>query len=104
MNEFAGKAVETIKTAGGRFIVRANEVTKLSGDAPNRLVITGWESLDDVKKWQAGEYAKLIQIRDQYAKVRSFAVLRIRRVQNLVKPNVRSELNRSGAGDPRTAL
>jgi len=43
MNEFAGKAVETIKTAGGRFIVRANEVTKLSGDAPNRLVITGWD-------------------------------------------------------------
>ena len=30
--------------------------------------------LDDVKKWQAGEYAKLIPIRDQYAKVRSFAV------------------------------
>ena len=44
MDEFAGKAVETIKAAGGRFIVRANEVTKLSGDAPNRLVITGWES------------------------------------------------------------
>ena len=43
MDEFAGKAVETIKAAGGRFIVRANEVTKLSGDAPNRLVITGWE-------------------------------------------------------------
>jgi hypothetical protein len=38
------------------------------------LVITGWESLDDVKKWQAGEYAKLIPIRDRYAKVRSFAV------------------------------
>ena len=74
MDEFAGKAVETIKAAGGRFIVRATEVTKLSGDAPNRLVITGWESLDDVKKWQAGEYAKLIPIRDQYAKVRSFAV------------------------------
>jgi uncharacterized protein (DUF1330 family) len=74
MDEFAGKAVETIKTAGGRFIVRANEVTKLSGDAPNSLVIPGWESLDDVKRWQAGEYAKLIQIRDQYAKVRSFAV------------------------------
>ena len=57
MDEFSGKAVETIKAAGGRFIVRANEVTKLSGDAPNRLVITGWESLDDVKKWQAGESA-----------------------------------------------
>ena len=33
MDEFAGKAVETIKAAGGRFIVRANEVSKLSEDA-----------------------------------------------------------------------
>jgi uncharacterized protein (DUF1330 family) len=74
MDEFAGKAVETIKAAGGRFIVRSDQITKLSGDSPNRFVITGWESLDDVKKWQAGDYAKLIPIRDQYAKVRSFAV------------------------------
>jgi hypothetical protein len=36
--------------------------------------VTGWESLDDVKKWQGGEYAKLIPIRDQSAKVRQFAV------------------------------
>ena len=100
MDEFAGKAVETIKAAGGRFIVRANEVTKLSGDAPNRLVITGWESLDDVKKWQAGEYAKLIPIRDQYAKVRSFAVptCENRRVQNPARPNVRSELTSKRCG------
>ena len=27
----------------------------LAGDAPKRVVITGWESLDEVKKWQAGE-------------------------------------------------
>jgi uncharacterized protein (DUF1330 family) len=74
MDEFAQQAVKTIKDNGGRFIVRSAEITKLSGDAPNRFVITGWESMDDVKKWQAGEYSKLIPIRDKYAKVRSFAV------------------------------
>ena len=41
MDEFAGKAVETIKAAGGRFIVRSDQITKLSGDSPNRFVITG---------------------------------------------------------------
>jgi len=74
MAEFADKAVATIKAAGGRFIVRSAEIKKLSGDAPNRFVITGWESMADVEKWQAGEYAQLIPIRDKYAKVRSFAV------------------------------
>ena len=39
-----------------------------------RVVITGWESLDEVKKWQAGEYSKLIALRDQVAKVRQFAI------------------------------
>jgi uncharacterized protein (DUF1330 family) len=72
--EFAPAAIKTIKDSGGRFIVRGGEVTSLAGDAPKRVVITGWESLDDVKKWQAGEYGKLIALRDQVAKVRQFAV------------------------------
>jgi len=74
MDEFAGKAVETIKAAGGRFIVRSADVTGLSGDAPKRIVIVGWESMDAMKKWHDGDYAKLIPIRDQTAKVRQFAV------------------------------
>jgi uncharacterized protein (DUF1330 family) len=72
--EFAPAAIKTIKDAGGRFIVRGGDVTPLAGDAPRRVIITGWESLDDVKKWQGGEYAKLIPIRDQSAKIRQFAV------------------------------
>ena len=72
--EFAPAAIKTIKDSGGRFIVRGGEVTSLAGDAPKRVVITGWESLDEVKKWQTGEYGKLIALRDQVAKVRQFAV------------------------------
>ena len=72
--DFAPKAIETIKAGGGRFIVRGGEVTTLAGQPPQRVVITGWESLDEVKKWQAGEYAKLIPIRDQVMKVTQFAV------------------------------
>jgi uncharacterized protein (DUF1330 family) len=72
--DFQQQATKTIKDAGGRFIARGGEVTKLAGDAPQRVVITGWESLDDVKKWQAGEYGKLLPIRDQVMKVTQFAV------------------------------
>ena len=72
--DFAPAAIKTIKDSGGRFIVRGGEVTSLAGDTPKRVVVTGWESLDDVKKWQAGDYGKLIALRDQVAKVRQYAV------------------------------
>ena len=72
--EFQQQATKTIKDNGGRFIVRGGEVTSLAGETPKRIVITGWESLDEVKKWQAGEYKSLLPIRDQVMKVQQFAV------------------------------
>jgi uncharacterized protein (DUF1330 family) len=74
-DEYVPKVLPTIKANGGRFIVRTNEVTGLAGDAPNRVVITGWESMDEVKKWQGSkEYKDLQPLRDQVLKVRQFAV------------------------------
>jgi|SRR6516225_11464004 uncharacterized protein (DUF1330 family) len=74
-NEFVPKVLRTIKDHGGRFIVRNDQVTGFVGDAPKRIVITGWESLDDVKKWQASkEYVDLKPLRDASVKTRSFAV------------------------------
>jgi uncharacterized protein (DUF1330 family) len=55
--DFAPAAIKTIKDNGGRFIARGGDVLTLAGEAPKRVIITGWESFDDVKKWQAGEYA-----------------------------------------------
>jgi len=72
--DFQQQAAKTIKDAGGRFIVRTTEVTSLTGEPPKRVVVLGFESIDEVKKWQGGEYAKLIPIRDQIGKWRSFAV------------------------------
>jgi uncharacterized protein (DUF1330 family) len=69
------KVLKTIKDHGGRFIVRNDQVTGFVGDAPKRIVITGWESIDDVKKWQASkEYVDLKPLRDASVKTRSFAV------------------------------
>jgi len=72
--DFQQQATKTIKDAGGRFIARGTEITALAGTPPKRVVITGWESLDEVKKWQAGEYAKLLPIRDKVMKVTQFAM------------------------------
>jgi len=72
--DFQQQATKTIKDAGGRFVVRTADVTSLAGEAPKRIVITGWESMDEVKKWQGGEYAKLIPIRNEVMKANQFAV------------------------------
>ena len=98
--DFQQQATKTIKDAGGRFIARGGEVTKLAGDAPQRVVITGWESLDEVKKWQAGEYAKLLPIRDQVMKVQQFAVATCenRRARSPAKPSARELIAKKRCG------
>src|ERR1700704_3152873 len=58
MDEYVPKVLPTIKAHGGRFIVRTNEVTGLAGDAPKRVVITGWESMDEVKKGEGRQRNK----------------------------------------------
>jgi uncharacterized protein (DUF1330 family) len=73
--EFAPKAAKIIKDHGGRFIARANEVTSFAGDPPKRVVIIGFESVADVKKWQdSAEQKALLPIREASIKVRSFAI------------------------------
>jgi uncharacterized protein (DUF1330 family) len=75
MDEYVPKVLPTIKAHGGRFIVRTSEVIGLSGDAPKRVVITGWESMDEAKKWQSSnEYKALQPLRDQVLKARQYAV------------------------------
>ena len=94
-DEYVPKVLPTIKANGGRFIVRTNEVTGLAGDAPKRVVITGWELLDEVKKWQGSkEYKDLQPLRDQVLKVRQFAVATCenRRARSPARRSARSEL------------
>jgi uncharacterized protein (DUF1330 family) len=75
-DEYVPKVTNIIKDRGGRYIVRTNEVYSLQGDpGPKRLVIVGFETMDEVKKWQGSkEYTDLKPLRDQVVKVRQFAV------------------------------
>jgi uncharacterized protein (DUF1330 family) len=81
-NEYASKAQAIIKAAGGRFLAiggaaatSGGKVTAFDGDAPKRVVVQVWDSMDKIKAWRANpEYVELRKIGEKYAKFRSFAV------------------------------
>jgi uncharacterized protein (DUF1330 family) len=79
--EYAPKAQAIIKAAGGRFLAiggsaaATGTVTALDGDAPKRVVVQVWDSMEKIRAWRANpEYIELRKVGEKYAKFRSFAV------------------------------
>jgi len=75
--EYAPKVIPiSIKAHGGRYVARTDQITNLAGEAgPKRIVILGFESIDEIKKMQATkEYTDLQPIRDRVYKVRQYAI------------------------------
>ncbi len=79
--EYAPKAQATIKAAGGRFLAiggsaaTTGTVTAFDGDAPKRVVVQVWDSMEKIRAWRANpEFIELRKVGEKYAKFRSFAV------------------------------
>ena len=79
--EYAPKAQATIKAAGGRFLAigvsaaTTGTVTAFDGDAPKRVVVQVWDSMEKIRAWRANpEFVELRKVGEKYAKFRSFAV------------------------------
>ena len=79
--EYAPKAQAIIKAAGGRFLAiggsaaTTGTVTTFDGDAPKRVVVQVWDSMEKIRAWRANpEYVELRKVGEKYAKFRSFAV------------------------------
>src|ERR1700745_605141 len=80
--EFAPKAQASIKAAGGRQIaiggaggVNAKPINSIEDDAPKRVTINVWESMDAFNKWYNGaEYQAALKIGEKYAKFRRYAI------------------------------
>src|SRR5215468_716229 len=80
--EFAPKAQATIKAAGGRFVViggvagvGAKPITGLSGEAPKRITIQAWDSMDAINAWYKGaDYQAALKIGEKYATFRRYAI------------------------------
>src|SRR5438105_15202105 len=64
--EYAPKAQALIKAAGGRFLAiggaaaTAGKVTAFDGEAPKRVVVQVWDSMEKIQAWRANpEYIEL---------------------------------------------
>src|SRR5215467_5060250 len=79
--EYAPKAQALIKSLGGRFLAvggaatTIGRVTAFDGEAPKRVVVQAWDSMEKIQAWRANpEYLELRKVGEKYAKFRSFAV------------------------------
>jgi uncharacterized protein (DUF1330 family) len=80
--EYASKAQAMIKAAGGRFVaiggtagVGAGKLTVFDGEAPKRVTVQVWDSMEKIQAWRADPaYVALRKIGDKYAKFHSYAV------------------------------
>jgi uncharacterized protein (DUF1330 family) len=70
------KVDETVKAAGGVYLVRSTNVERIEGTAPKRLLISRWEDIDKLTAWRESQaYMKTLPLLDKAAKsVRSYAV------------------------------
>jgi uncharacterized protein (DUF1330 family) len=70
------KVDETVKAAGGVYLVRSTNIERIDGAAPKRLLISKWEDIDKLTAWRESEaYMKTLPLLDKAAKsVRSYAV------------------------------
>ena len=70
------KVDETVKAAGGVYLVRSTNIERIEGAAPKRLLISKWEDIDKLTAWRESQaYMKTLPLLDKAAKsVRSYAV------------------------------
>ena len=76
--EWAPKADQTIKDAGGTYLVRSTTVEQIEGAAPKRILISKWDNIDKLTAWRLSEaYMRTLPILDKAVRggsVRSYAV------------------------------
>jgi uncharacterized protein (DUF1330 family) len=77
--EWAPKVDETIKAAGGAYLVRSTTVERIEGAAPKRILISKWGNIDQLTAWRISEaYMRTLPILDKAVgasgSVRSYAV------------------------------
>jgi uncharacterized protein (DUF1330 family) len=75
---YAERVGEVVERFGGRFLVRANEVTPIAGNVvPNRVVITEYPRADDAVAYYVSDaYAPLLKLRLATANTRLVVLAR----------------------------
>src|SRR5262245_34964608 len=75
VKEYLPKAQASIKTNGGRFLVAGQNIKALEGTPPRRVIVTAWDSIEQVEGWfNSPAFKELRSIGDKYAKFRLYTV------------------------------
>jgi uncharacterized protein (DUF1330 family) len=74
--QWAPKADETIKNAGGTYLVRSTAIEGIEGPVPKLVLISKWDNIDHLTAWRLSEaYWRTLPILDKAARsVRSYTV------------------------------
>ena len=73
--EFSTKNQPIGRAAGGRYLAAGGKTLALEGEAPKRVVLHVWNSMDEVKRWWDSQASKdLREVGARYGKFRVFAI------------------------------
>jgi uncharacterized protein (DUF1330 family) len=80
--EYAPKSQTLIKAAGGHFVAiggvagaGAGKLTAFDGEAPKRVAVQTWDTMEQYQAYRSSAgYKEIRQVGDKYAKFRTFAV------------------------------
>jgi uncharacterized protein (DUF1330 family) len=74
--QWAPKADETIKNAGGTYLVRSTAIEGIEGPVPKLVLISKWDNIEHLTAWRLSEaYWRTLPILDKAARsVRSYTV------------------------------
>ncbi len=71
-NEFSPKVLATFQPFGGKYLVRGGRVVTLQGEAPQRVIVTAFDSMEKAQAWRdSAAWKALIPLRDKATKLRS---------------------------------
>lgn len=75
IKEFAAPGVKPVQEAGGKFLARGGKPVSLQGEAPPRVTVIQFDSIDKAQAWWNSPTNKNMQaIGDKYATFRSYLV------------------------------
>jgi uncharacterized protein (DUF1330 family) len=73
--EFSPKVGQTVQASGGRYLARGGQIIALEGQAPKRLVLSTFESVEKAQAWRnSAAWKDLTPLREKAVKTRAYIV------------------------------
>ena len=70
-NEFSPKVPATMQPFGGKYLIRGGRIVTLQGEAPQRFIVTAFDSMEKAQAWRdSAAWKALLPLREKGTKVR----------------------------------